>query len=386
MYLIFILLITILPIILFFLYIKIKYRFWSNQPINSKYNLYYKYFYNGIITTNNLEINNYTNINNITFYNFEIINESLKKKIYLFFKIFYNLNYDQFNSLFYNHNNKCYISLYLKPKYYNSKNNIEKTNEIIANITTKPCYLNIYKKKINTEIYIIDYLNILNTYQKENIVYELFQTHLYYQIKKNKNMVYLFKKENRLYDNLVDLIKYDSYIFNVKQILNTKKNKLFGNIFHIFKVNKQNFKYFIHFFEENKIYFELTLLTNIENLIENIENNNFIIYLLSQHDSILCAYVFNNIVNKTTNYDVTCSCSINNCSNIKIFIEGFKYSLNKINNNLLNLNINNISHNNILINYLISYTSIIKKYKCAYYLYNYVYQSFNDSNKVFLLI
>ena len=61
----FILAFVILVIIIFFIYIRIKYRFWAMQPVFHVYDLYYWFVNVGIINKELPLKNRYTNFKNI---------------------------------------------------------------------------------------------------------------------------------------------------------------------------------------------------------------------------------------------------------------------------------------------------------------------------------
>ena len=65
----------ILLIILFFIFIRIKYRFWALQPVFHFYDLYYWLVNVGIIRHELPETNRYTNFKEITTYSFDRVPE-----------------------------------------------------------------------------------------------------------------------------------------------------------------------------------------------------------------------------------------------------------------------------------------------------------------------
>ena len=73
----------VLCIILFFLYIRIKYKFWALQPVFHFYDFYYWFVNVGIIRKELPEKNRYTNFKNIKTYSFEDVKEFQLKEIFL---------------------------------------------------------------------------------------------------------------------------------------------------------------------------------------------------------------------------------------------------------------------------------------------------------------
>ena len=76
----------ILIILSFFIFIKIKYKFWSIQPVFHYYDLHYWLRPCGIINYDLPSFNKYINISNITTENVININSTYKQKIINFIK------------------------------------------------------------------------------------------------------------------------------------------------------------------------------------------------------------------------------------------------------------------------------------------------------------
>ena len=70
MFLLYIIYCILLIFIVCFAIIKIKYKFWSIQPVFHFYNIKYWLFPPGIIETQEPETNKYTNLQNIEFIDF----------------------------------------------------------------------------------------------------------------------------------------------------------------------------------------------------------------------------------------------------------------------------------------------------------------------------
>ena len=83
MYYLYLIIISIFVIFLIFrLYIKIKYKFWANQPVFHKYNLFNWIYKNGIINDELPKINSYCNFYNIIVSEYDNIHiDILKNKV-----------------------------------------------------------------------------------------------------------------------------------------------------------------------------------------------------------------------------------------------------------------------------------------------------------------
>ena len=114
----------ILLVILFFCYIRIKYKFWSLQPVFHFYDLYYWFVNVGIIRQELPEKNRYTKLTNIKTKVFEQVNEIYLKYMLTLINLNYYRNKENiFNPkkenilpYFIGHNAATYWSYYLEPE------------------------------------------------------------------------------------------------------------------------------------------------------------------------------------------------------------------------------------------------------------------------------
>ena len=81
-------------IILFFIYIRIKYKFWAIQPVFHFYDLYYWIVNAGVIRKELPEKNRYTNFKNIKTISFDILSEQNIKDLTLLVQLNYLRNND----------------------------------------------------------------------------------------------------------------------------------------------------------------------------------------------------------------------------------------------------------------------------------------------------
>ena len=85
----YILLFMILCIILFFMYIRLKYKFWALQPVFHFYDLHYWFVNKGIISKELPEKNMYVNLKKIKTKEFEYIDELTKKQLITLIRLNY---------------------------------------------------------------------------------------------------------------------------------------------------------------------------------------------------------------------------------------------------------------------------------------------------------
>ena len=377
----YLIIIIVFFLILFKLYVKIKYKFWAYQPVFHYYNLLYWINPKGIINDDLPETNKYCNFLNITTTSFEERDENTIKEIVGFIQRYYyrnsNINYSPTNSSFSSHfignNSKTFISTYYKPiiqinvKDYSQVNN----TELVGIMTTKP--INITFKNMKTFIgYYVDYLCVHNEYRKMNIAPEIIQTHEYIQRHNDKKIkVSLFKREGEL-TGIVALTTYLTYQFSISSI---SKYTLLHPSMKLIEINKLNLNLLITFIYNQRNKFECYALPDITNLLTLINNEIYKIYAIIENDKLIsCYFLRDTHMYYNDNKAVECFASISNCPHNEIFINGFIKALQKYSKKIKAtlITIENISHNNIIINYIFSLNILSKiESPTAYFFYNY---------------
>jgi hypothetical protein len=138
---------------------------------------------------------------------------------------------------------------------------------------------------------------------------------------------------------------------------------------------------------ENSKKFDITINTEVTNIIGLIKTKNIFIYVIMVDDHIISAYFFRKTcVQVEKNMEVlSCFASISN-TNDDVFIQGFKISFWKISaeNNFGFSAIEDISDNDIIINNIKQKTKPIIVSPTAYFFYNFAYPTFK-SNKVLIV-
>lgn len=268
--------ILIILYIIFYVYQKLKYRFWSTQPVYHYYDFYYKLYDNKLICENgfsnsskwlqkmNKYIDNYNCIVKPLIYNskqqvkeYEKIfekkeniqaeNELIKYFSNKNIEILHNIvsknylkdkynNYEPFYSSLYcyfkNHIKQTYIGLYQIKKPLFQINDREKKiipyTENISVITSRPLIYHI--KNINKDgeqvfyeniehLHYVDYLTTQKKYRKKKITPKLICTfaNKVEQIEK-KPSIFLFKREDSK-SGIIPFVSFNSIIFDLNNII-----------------------------------------------------------------------------------------------------------------------------------------------------------------------
>ncbi len=385
MFVLYALFITFILLFIIIVYIKTKYGFWVSQPVFHVYDIGYFLYPPGIINHDLPEKNKYTNFKDIETIVYDELTDLKTNKLINFIKINYLQNKDNvFNPTLNNivpyfkgHNAKSFVSFYNENiLVIDSKNGTTiDEQKIIGIMTSRPIHISIKDSKFDA--YYVDYLCVDKSYRRKGIAPQIIQTHHYSQSHINPNInVSLFKREDEL-TGIVPLCVYTTYGFYVDKW--TKPTPL-NSAYTILEINPQNLHLLFDFIKQTKNDFDITIHTDISNIIELIKTKNIFIYVILLDNAIQCAYFFrDSCVNIEKGKRVlSCFASINKLKDANVFIHGFKICFWKIaDENYLGFAVvESISHNKSIINNLILKTEPIIKSPTAYFFYNFAYHTF----------
>jgi len=382
----------ILCIIVFFMFVRLKYKFWALQPVFHFYDLYYWFVNVGIIHKELPGKNKYVNLKKIVTKEYEQIDELTKKQIITLIQLHYFINnenkYDPKKEnvipYFIGHNTKTFWSYFLEPELLidNKTGKTIEENKIIGIITSRPLHVKINSNRIDSEfdIYYVDYLCVDKNWRKKNIAPQLIQTHEYNQSHINKKIsVSLFKREEEL-TGIIPLTIYKTYCFNMK---NWRPPKQLEGKYTLLTGDKQNMYYLYNFINEVKKNWDILIYPEISNIIELVSTNNLFIKMLVVNGNIVSVYIFKktcSFIEKNKEI-ISCICSIKGFILTEHFIDGFKialWSIIKEHNNFSYLTIEDVSDNTCIINNICIKTHPTVISPMAYFFYNFAYSPFKS--------
>ena len=186
---------------------KVKYPFWSKQPVFHYHNLKYWMFPPGIIQHDKPEKNKFYN-EKIEFSDYFSLDYSKKLKfIYFIRKNYMPHKHECYNppkkgilNYFKNHNDKSYISLKME------------NNKILGCMSTRP--LNCFIKDKKIDLHYVDFLCVDSKHRKKGIAPEVIYSHYLNHRNKHKSVVFLFKREGAR-TLIVPLTTYYNYMFDI---------------------------------------------------------------------------------------------------------------------------------------------------------------------------
>lgn len=391
--------VTFLLILLFFIFIRLKFKFWAIQPVFHVYDIYYWFVNVGIIREMLPEKNKYTNFKNVTTKMVENVDELTKKQIYLLILLNYMTNGENKYSpkmenilpYFSGHNHKCFWTYWVEKELIldNKNNKTLEESKVIGVITSRPLQviINNGRKDSEFDLYYVDYLCVNKNWRKRNIAPQLIQTHEYNQSYNNKKIVVsLFKREEEL-TGIVPLTVYKTYCFDMRkmtldEILPSKYTLLVGD--------KQNLHYFYDFLKRELTRFEIVIYPYITNLMELLVTKNIYIRMILFDDEIIAVYIFR----KTCTYIdgdnevLTCIMSIKTSQiTIDAFNIGFKMAIYDIllkESKYVYLSVEDLSDNGLLVSSIAKTAHPMIISPMAYFFYNFAYNSFHSSKCVIL--
>jgi hypothetical protein len=389
----------IVCIIICFIYIRLKYKFWVLQPVFHFYDIYYWFINVGIIRKELPEKNRYVNLKKIKTTTFENLDETTLKKLVLLIRLNYlRNNENKFDPkkeniipYFTGHNTKTYWSYFLEPDLLidNKTGKTIEENKIIGVITSRPLHVKINngRNDANFDVYYVDYLCVHKGWRKKNIAPQLIQTHEYNQSLNNRNIcVSLFKREEEL-TGIIPLTVYKTHCFNMQK---WKMPEQLAPNSVVLTGDKQNIYYFYNFINETAQKWDILIYPEISNLIELVATKNIFVKMLVIDGDIEAIYIFK----KTCTYIekekeiISCIASINGTTlSSKEFIKGFKmalWSIIKEHNYFGYLVIEDISDNTCIINNISINTYPLVVSPSAYFFYNFAYSPFK-SEKCFII-
>lgn len=409
-----------------FAYIRIKFKFWADQPVMHIYDVQYWFKNKGIIEQLLPEKNKYCNFKSIETREFSTVSDI---KMTEFINLIQN-NYLKNNDNMYlplksnivpyfvGHNSASYWSFYWEDKLAHRIKDgaIVKDKTLIGVITGRPLNITINNgnKDAHFTAFYVDYLCVHKSHRKKGIAPQLIQTHEYNQRFANKSIaVSLFKREEEL-TGIIPLCIFNTYAFSMK---NWCKPQDLNADMQVVRCGKTNFHHLVPLLRDgdgdgsitlhndnnenndnnkkkSSTLFDITVIPELGNIMELIKSDNIFVYMLLHDDAIIGAYFFRKTCTfiKKDKEALSCFASIYNTAisdNMKKeFIHGYKMALAQIcaipGQIFHYAVVEEISNNDLIVQDLIKKTKPYITSPTAYFFYNFAYSTFK-ANKVLII-
>ena len=365
---------------LFKAYFRIKYPFWSIQPVFQYYNLYYWCFPPGIINQSLPNKHKTYYDYSIQFSTFENLKQHEKEDFINLLQQHYLRSKDvdyipsetAVQSYLSNLKYEPLVGLKYETKFLNNQTH----KKLIGTITGKPitCYLDNNKFIVNY----VDFLCVHKKFRKKQVAPKLIHTYYVNQRNRNKTCVFLFKRESSK-TAYVPLTSYLSYGFNLQYLKKPLKK-------YSILLTKNHLSYIYNELNNINRNFRCTIISSLSNIETLITNKVFFIYGILDNINIHALYIFQNNQTKIDGeFSVDCIGSYKKKSlKETIFYNGFLNALYDLKKTYKTLVLENIGHNHILIKNFIKKNTPLFSSQNSYYFYNFAYKPIL-SKDVFIL-
>jgi len=285
-------------------YIRIRYPFWSIQPVYHPYDIWRYFATTPFVINPRIPIKTkfYDN-KHIETIDFEDIHEiQLKKMVDLlqcyYLKsdtVLYTLDTESIKTNCIGHSHPCYISFYNEIEYADTSiltHDISTQVQPLGFMISRPCMFYLRQEKSSIPIYFWDSICIHREYRSKNLDRNLFQTHEYNQRVRNPDIfASLLKKEEPLYKGIVPLIEFNSQIFLLNRLEKTSGLPPHHIVYHM---DPKNITEIYEFLEERNAQTEFSIFPEIGSILSWIKANRCFVYILKCKDLILGVYFFRN--------------------------------------------------------------------------------------------
>ena len=367
---------AVILLISIYVFIKLKYRFWSSQPIFHTYNLLYWFYPPGILQEDIPTKNKFYN-EIITCKNYPNLTRQQISLLFSFLKMHYRylknttiiLKKSQFMNLF---SKDSYISLQYSfvPK------------KLIAVLTSRQLECIISNKKLSISYF--DYLCVHDKYRKKGLASKQIYTHYIKSRKLGNNPIFIYKSYVRPRIN-VPLTIFNTYIMSSRPW--ERVNMQLPNTISTHIVGSHNCELVIHFMKEIKQNFKCVITPKTFHLTNFIKNEIIIPTILMDGQTVVGATFFRyNGLTIDDNKMIECVASYCRESHKEIFKKSLSNSIVLLQRKykFSIIAIENISHNYYLIKRLLERNIPKRIYSTGYYFYNFAYTPFFSPN-VFIL-
>jgi len=361
----YILLTISLTYITIYAYIKLSFPFWNNQPVFHTYDYWRFFYYTPFVVYKYRPMKTkFCEFNQIKTYQYLDSTTQQRKDVCQLLQSNYILNdrilitttAKDLDAEYTGHSEPAFLSIYSEKKYEftalhrqvdptfaEQYNDITEALKPIGCVLSKPIHF-YYRENIEHNvytqmpIYYIDVICAKRELDQKKLNRQLLQTHEYNQRFKNPNILCsLIKKEIDLFDGVIPLIEYNTYVFYLR-------NLTFPPLpahFHITHIDIEHTDILTDFLYEqthldltlSKKHFDIMVLSDMGNLIALIKQNLLYAYCLRNGSHIYGFYFLKDAKMQYEDIDgdtLQLVGSVMNCDSVKLFYDGLLHSMHDI--------------------------------------------------------
>ena len=308
------------------IYIRIKFQFWSIQPVFHLWDLHHWIFTNRVISSDLPEINKYVKLLDVQSINVKDASDehltdvcNFIKENYLRSKVAeYNPEKKDVVSYLDTNLGKSFISVYSK-----TKNCLTTEKELLGVITSRPLFLN-FSDGTSIVTNYVDNLTVRKDSRKQGIAPRLIQTYVYQTRRMGANPVCFFKREGDM-TAIVPLTTFQTtgYYTNSLPVLKFDVPNC-----ALVSIKKTNVQPFIDLMKTAEKDYECTVNTELTTVLSLIANGQLVVYCVILDGEAVACYVFRNTPSvmkedKGNSNIAELICSVNKAPFDDIFYAGY---------------------------------------------------------------
>jgi len=392
MWFVYIILAIISIYIIFMAYMKIRFHFWSIQPVFHIYNLFHWYTPFKIIKPELPEMNKYVNLIDISTKDVTEMSNTDITRFCNFIKSYYLHSKGSeylpkkrhIMEYLYASNHPSFISIYKSPSLLFAKDNCISYDEFYSVMSARVLHIS-FKDQKTFPVYYVDNLCVHPSMRKKGIAPKSIQT-LYYNLRRKnaKIKVFLFKREGEM-TAIVPLCIYDTYGYDVQSLPHME---LMHASIKLIQITSQNLHLAVEFIFNRSKLMTCMIVPEVTNILNLMKSGNIILYALIENDYLISLYFYRDAaILYQDQKTMECIGSLSACPFEDIFLAGFFMSVRKSAKQFKTSKvlIENTS-NNTLVNKYIETQNIIPflKSPTGFFLYNYVSYTL-PADKCFIL-
>lgn len=287
--------------LIIFVYIKLKYRFWSIQPVYHTYDIFYWFCKKSrIIHKDFPKINRYVNIIDIQTKQPNSLSHSEKQIITKFIKKYY-LQTNVFNYMpkevnvfpyLENSNHPGFISLLHRPTYKMEKNTAKIASEYTGLITSRVLLVTLNKNP-SFPTYYIDHLSIDPGYKNKETIPKLLQTHIYNTRHKNHTIQTGLLKHYKKPSIVKALTSFNIVGFDIHKC---PAIPLPHARYNLIEISQAHVTFLNDFLNKQKKLYDCIIIPELTNILSLIKTQNIFMYGMICNNSLVSLHIFKNIV------------------------------------------------------------------------------------------
>lgn len=315
-------------------FIKIKFHFWSIQPVFHIYDLYYWIRPNQIVEPALPEINKYVNLIDIKTKKVEDLTDLETSRFCSFLKSFYlrtkHTNYvpEPRHVMEYlkGSNHPSFVSMYKTPKLLFDAEGAIADDELSSVISARPLHVTL-KNQRTFPTYYVDNLCVNPAMRKQGVAPKAIQT-LYYDIRRGNKKINtcLFKREGEM-TAIVPLTTFRCKGYKLNHIIETP---LPHASMQVIEITKQNLTLLADFIAQRRPHLDCAIVPDITSIANIIKSGNIAVYGIIENGKLISVYLLRDAASE---YDgkraMEAVSSLNACHHQDIFISGFTTAIHR---------------------------------------------------------